>query len=71
MGKHATLDAPLLNGKNGNVEAEVINAAYGLVQGVYGDGDMMSDAGDRQWQKPDVQEAAMAAAKAFISKLST
>ena len=60
----------MLNKKNGNAEGELINAAYGLVQGVYGDGDMMSDAGDREFRKPEVQKAAMDAARAFIDKLT-
>ena len=61
--------ARMLNEKNGNAEAELINAAYGLVQGVYGDGFMLSDAGDREWSKPEVQKAAMAAAKAFLATI--
>ena len=59
--------ARMLNEKNGNAEAELVNAAYGLVQGIYGDGDMSSDAGYREWNKPEVQAAAMAAAKAFLA----
>lgn len=59
----------LLNKKNGSHAAEVINAAYGLVQGVYGDGDMMSDAGHEAWKRPEVESAAMKAAEAFIREL--
>ena len=60
----------MLNEKNGNREAEIINAAYGLVQGVYGDGDMSSNAGHREWSKPKVQQAAMDAAEAFLAKVN-
>ena len=59
----------MLNEKNGNAAAERINAAYGLVQGVYGGGDMSSDAGYREWQKPEVRKAAMDAAKAFLATI--
>jgi hypothetical protein len=61
--------AHMLNEQNGNAEAELINAAYGLVQGIYGDGDMSSDRGYQEWQRPEVQRAAMAAAKSFLATI--
>jgi hypothetical protein len=59
----------MLNPKNGNAQAELINAAYGLVQGIYGDCSMTSDEGHREWQKPEVQEAAMKAARDFLATI--
>jgi len=53
---------PMLNDQNGNAKAEVINAAFGLVEGVYGD-----EASLREWDKPRIQKAALKAAKTFIA----
>lgn len=53
-------------------DGQIIDAAYSLVQSVFGD-DMYnptSDAGQRAWEKPDVQKAAMEAATAFIDQVS-
>ncbi len=58
-----------LNPANGSAEAEIINAAYGLVQGVYGLGDMMSNVGHREWNKTHVQDEAMKAARSFVVAL--
>jgi hypothetical protein len=60
-----------LRQKQHNRKGQIIDAAYALVQSVYGD-DMYnptSDAGHRAWEKPDVQKAAMDAATAFIDTL--
>lgn len=69
MARRAKFDAAPLNAENGSAAAEVINAAYGIVQGVYGGTDMLSDAGHREWCKPETQAAAMRAAEKFISDL--
>lgn len=56
--------ARMLNEKNGSAEAETINAAYGLLQGIYSDDENVAY---REWKKPKVQRAAMSAAKAFLA----
>ena len=56
----------MLNPANGNDAAELINAAYGLVQGVFGNGNMMSDAGHEVWKNDDIQIAAAKAAEQFL-----
>ena len=52
-------------------EGQIIDAAYALVQSVYGDDlhNPFSDVGHRAWEKPDVQKAAMKAAETFIDSL--
>lgn len=57
----------MLEPKNGSAEAEVVNAAYGLVVGIYDAGDASGDTAHREWQKPEVQKAAMQAATAFMA----
>ena len=47
----------------------VIDAAYGLVQAVFGDGNLWSDAGHNEWNKPEVQEAAKSAARTFLAQI--
>jgi hypothetical protein len=52
-------------------EADVINGAYGLVQGVLGTfGDLNSDQGYREFQRPEIQAAAMEAARDFVRKIN-
>lgn len=55
----------MLNDDNGTPEGEVINAAFGLVEGVFGDRTSL-----REWDKPDIQKAALKAAKVFMTELS-
>ena len=51
-------------------EAMIIDAAYGMVQGALGTfGDLNSDRGHRQFKRPEIQAAAMAAAKMFVDAL--
>jgi hypothetical protein len=49
-------------------EGRIINAAYALVQSVYGDDihNPTSNAGHRAWERHEVQAAAMKAARAFL-----
>lgn len=61
--------ARMLEPKNGNAEAELINAAYGLVQGVYEAGDPAGNVAHREWERPEVQRAAMDAAKSFLATI--
>lgn len=55
--------------KNVQRSSQLIDAAYGLVQGAFGDGHMQSDEGWIEWNKPEVQKAAMDAAKAFLATI--
>ena len=57
----------MLEPKNGCADAETVNAAYGLVNGIYEAGDASGNTAHREWQKPEVQQAAMEAAKAFMA----
>lgn len=50
-------------------DALVIDTAYGLVQGAFGNGNMWSDAGHDEWNKPEVQEAAKSAARTFLAQI--
>lgn len=52
-----------------STECLTIDAAYGLVQGVYGYGNMDSDEGYRKWHDEGIQAAAMKAAKQFLGEL--
>jgi len=59
------------NNEDHNRDAQVIDAAYGLVQGALGTfGDLNSDKGYREFQKPDVQDAAIKAARAFLAEIN-
>ncbi len=52
-------------------ERRVIDGAYALVQGALGNSaDLNSDEGYVEWQKPEIQAAAMEAARAFLAKIN-
>ena len=52
-------------------EGQIIDAAYSLVQSVYGDEmyNPISDAGHRAWEQVDIQTAAIGAATIFLDRL--
>lgn len=52
--------------------AQIVNAAYGLVQGAFGDGtSVTSDDGHKKWEIEAVQDIAMSAARAFLDEIAT
>lgn len=50
-------------------DARIIDAAYGLVLGAFDDLCGSQDVGFAEWNKPEVQAAAMAAAEAFFKQM--